>query len=314
MSSIHHKPIGVYSALPTPLHTSGEIDLPSLTELMRWQLEPSLGARGVSGFVLYGTTGESPTLSAVECEEITRSAREAFPEVELIAGVGSNCTASSVERARAAQLWGADGGLVVTPYYNKPSSEGLYRHFSTIAEATPDWPLTLYVVPGRAVVHLELNVVDKLLGAYPNIVAVKDASADLSYCAELVSCCDTRAHVLSGDDPTALAAWATGARGSISVSSNLVPHEFVEIWSHFEAGHHAEARARFLRLHPLIMTLFIESNPAPLKAALAEWGARDLTPNCSARVRAPLSELTVQNHATLCAALERWRSDPERLA
>lgn len=331
-------PIGVYSATPTPFTERGEVDLEGLINLMSWQRSPDPlphqilpsdmreapaaqvsessreGAYGVDGFVIYGTTGEAPTLSLAEREQITRATTEAFPDVEVIAGVGSYSTANSVELAIQARSWGASGGLVVTPYYNKPSQAGLYQHFATIAEATPDWPLILYVVPSRAAIHLEVEVIDRLLNRYPNIVGIKDATADLAYTAEVISCCEGRASVLSGDDPTALAAWSIGARGSISVASNLVPRAFSRLWRLSEDQEVGEARRLFLELHPLIRSLFLESNPVPLKAALAQWSRAGLIPvdQLSPTVRSPLSTLSEAGALSLSEALEVWSREGQR--
>jgi 4-hydroxy-tetrahydrodipicolinate synthase len=322
MSYPSHTPVGIYSALPTPFTAEGEVDIDQMLALMAWQLNPTSAREpkmqninptwsGVSGFVLYGTTGEASTLSMTEREEMTRAAAERFPHTQLIAGVGSNCTRSSIELARQARSWGATGGLVVTPYYNKPSQEGLYRHFSMIAESCSEWPLTLYTVPSRAAVTLEVNTLNRLLNTYSNIRAIKDATADLSYGAELISCCEGRAHVLSGDDPTALAAWSLGAQGSISVISNLIPAEFVSLWEHHIAGHHPQARRLFLDLHPLIRSMFIESNPVPLKKTLALWSAEALipVPLWSAQVRAPLAELSEDHYEQLMITLNHWRGE-----
>ena len=314
MRSEDDKPRGIYSAVPTPFQASGDLDLERLLDLMAWQLDPcgdsvDRGERGVQGFVIYGTTGESPTLTLAEREQITRAAVARFPTVEMIAGVGSNSTTGSVELATQARAWGASGGLVVTPYYNKPSQEGLYRHFATIAEATPEWPLILYVVPGRASVSLDVEVVEKLLRNYPHIVGVKDATADLAYAAELLSCCGERAHVLSGDDPTALAAWSLGMQGSISVVSNLIPSTFATLWAHHTRGERDAARRLFLAIHPLIRALFVESNPIPLKEALGRWSAEELIPitGLTSHVRPPLAPLNEAQRLVLCAALESTR-------
>ena len=165
---------GVWSALPTPFTTEGEVDERALKALVRWQL-----SQGVRGVVAYGTTGESPTLSHTDKERVTRATIEAAEGAPVMVGVGTNCTRTSVEFARQARAWGASAGLVVTPYYNKPTQEGLERHFCAIAEAVEGWPLTLYVVPGRAVISLDVEVVARLTERYPHIVAIKDASAEM---------------------------------------------------------------------------------------------------------------------------------------
>ena len=313
---------GVFSALPTPMTENGEIHIEGLLSLMEWQAAPtpicgllsdetcqdeSKALEGVSGFVLYGTTGESSTLSLDEKEAITMSAVERFPHHTLIAGIGTNATEGSASLAHQARSWGADGGLLVTPYYNRPSQEGLYRHILSVAERVPDWPLVLYVVPSRAAVTIEVETLNRILTACPQVIAVKDASADIAYGAELISCCEGRAVALSGDDPTALASWAIGARGSISVISNLCPAEMVSLWRSFEKGHLSAARSLFHHLHPLIRTLFIDTNPIPLKFALAELIHRDLLPVIpfSSGVRLPLAPLNSHCQTAILSELER---------
>ena len=298
---------GVYSALPTPMTQEREVDLEGLLNLMAWQLEPrnlcdegllversDLERRGVSGFVLYGTTGEASTLTIAEREVITTRSVERYPEHTLIAGVGTNSTVSSAELATQARSWGADAGLLVTPYYNRPSQEGLYRHVLQVAESVPDWPLILYIVPSRAAVTIEVNTLDRILNACPQVVAIKDASADLAYGVEVIRCCEGRATVLSGDDPTALASWAIGAQGSISVMSNLFPAEMMTMFRLFQRGQLTSAQSLFHLIHPVIQALFIDTNPVPLKCILAELsrqGRIPLNAPLLEYVRPPLVEL-----------------------
>ena len=280
---------GIFSALATPMDEAGEIDYDAHLEMMEWQLSPHRFAaesdqaleraeEGVSGFVLYGTTGESATLGLSEKERLTTLAVERFPDQVLIAGVGTNSTESSMSLAQRARSWGATAGLLVTPYYNRPSQEGLYRHILSVAERVPDWPLILYVVPSRAAVTIEIGTLDRILSACPQVVAVKDASADLAYGAELVNCCEGRAVALSGDDPTALASWSIGSRGSISVVSNLLPVEMMRLWNLFESGQLSDARALFHKVHPVMRALFVETNPVPLKSALTHLNQQGLLP------------------------------------
>lgn len=315
---------GIFSAIPTFFNQKEKLDVKALLQFMAWQLKPNYldeftgqqshyktaySAMPVKGFVLYGTTGEASTLSLSEKEEITFQAKEQFPETIMIAGIGTNSTMSSKENAQLAQNWGADAGLLVTPYYNRPTQEGLYRHYLSVAESVPDWPLVLYVVPGRTGVTLEVETIDRLLSACPQIVAIKDASADLSYCTELLACCGQRATVLSGDDPTALASWALGVRGSISVVSNVCPAEMMYLWTLFNQGSLDLAQKEFFRLHPLIRALFIETNPSPVKAALAQLTQQGLLENVSplnSRVRLPLSQLTPQSQDLLIQSLHRY--------
>jgi 4-hydroxy-tetrahydrodipicolinate synthase len=303
---------GVWSALPTPFTTEGEVDECALKALVRWQL-----SQGVRGVVAYGTTGESPTLSHADKERVTRATIEAAEGAPVMVGVGTNCTRTSVEFARQARAWGASAGLVVTPYYNKPTQEGLERHFSAIAEAVEGWPLTLYVVPGRAVISLDVEVAARLVERYPHIVAIKDASAEMVYGRALMR--QMSASILSGDDPTLLPHALMGGSGAISVLSNLCPAEVSALWRAVKAGCFDEARALASLLEPLAEALFIESNPTPLKAALAWRFSREareglsvseedrealarLTPN----VRLPLTPLSERGERVLREAWERF--------
>lgn len=302
---------GIYSALATPFDREGAVDVSLLLNTMAWQSTPKRSSldevpdqakRGVDGFVLYGTTGEAPTLSLQDKELITVSALERAPQLPLIAGIGTNCTRSSAELAKYARSWGAHAGLLVTPYYNKPSQEGLYRHVCEVAEAVPDWPLILYVVPARTAVHLDLETVGRILDRCSQVCSIKDATGDLDYCGALVELLQGRATVLSGDDLTALPAWTLGARGSISVCSNLIPHQFSGMWSLHQSGQREGAADLFSQLLPLIEALFIETNPAPLKSALnwaAQRGLLTGIETWSPELRLPLCALSEANQLTL---------------
>jgi len=260
-------PRGVMSALPTPFDDRGEVDHAALAALTRWQR-----AEGVAGVVAYGTTGEAPTLSERERAEVTETCLAAAGALPVVVGVGTNCTRESVARARAAQALGAHGGLLVTPYYNKPTQDGLERHFRAVAEAVPSWPLILYVVPGRAGVTLDPSRLARLVAELPNIVALKDATGDLRYGEDALEALEAsagRATALSGDDPTLLAHWAVGGAGAISVLSDLCPGEVCAAHAAMERGDLAGARALLRPLAALARDLFVESNPAPVKAALA---------------------------------------------
>ena len=292
---------GIFSALPTPFTENGVVDIPTLLDLMAWQLNPHFLHQSftncqpsVSGFVLYGTTGEAPTLSLQEKELLTKTTRERFPEQTLIVGIGSNNTAQTAEFAKRACSWGADAGLLVTPYYNRPNQDGLFQHTLKVAESVPNWPLVLYVVPSRTGVTLEIETVDRILSACPQVIAIKDASADLSYTQELISCCGNRASVLSGDDLTALPAWSIGAKGSISVISNLCPAEVMLLWSYHQGQAFKDAQTLFKQIHPMIKSLFIDTNPIPLKAALHQiyqMGLLSLSSPFNSHVRLPLTRL-----------------------
>jgi 4-hydroxy-tetrahydrodipicolinate synthase len=320
---------GIYSAVPTPFNTNRGIDIDGFQQLIEWQksatvnpylsIPPSSKSSlsytpkyiptekytptdktqpAINGFVVYGTTGESPTLSLYEKERLTKAAREVCTDRTLIIGVGSNCTQSSIEHAQLMREWGADAALVVTPYYNKPSAEGLFHHFDQIATAIADWPWILYVVPGRTQVGVPIDVIQRLLDRHQNLVAIKDASADLVYGAELISACRHRATVLSGDDPTCFSLWTLGAHGSISVASNLFPETIGQMHHDVEQHNYIHAREYFHSLLPIFKALFIESNPVPLKSILADSSSHSVL-GCpiglSSYVRPPLYELQDQH-------------------
>lgn len=308
---------GVWSALPTPFSLSGTLELEPLKALVSWQL-----SQGVEGVVAYGTTGEAPTLDDHERQRITLACIEASEGRPVVAGIGTNCTRETIRRGRQAREWGASAGLVVTPYYNKPTQEGLERHFSAVAEALEGWPLVIYVVPGRAVVSLDVEVIERLIDRYEHIVAIKDATADLAYAQALVSRCGHRVSVLSGDDPTLLAHAGVGGHGAISVLSNLCPAELSALWRHASQGDHEGAKAYMRALEALACGLFVESNPSPLKQALT-WrfteGEPDLGAGASLSTQAiealslltpmtrlPLTPLSEEGAALLRPAYQRY--------
>ena len=271
---------GVNTAIVTPFR-DGEIDWATYEALVERQLEA-----GISGIVPCGTTGESSTLTDEEkLALIDRTVRQVAGRAVVIGGVGTNDTAQSVRLTRAARELGADAGLVITPYYNKPTQAGLYAHFAAIARSAPDFPLVLYNVPGRTGVNLAVETTDRLADL-PEVVAIKDATADLVGAAELVATCGDRLVLLSGDDATAFPVWCVGGHGVISVTSNLAPKRMVALWSAFSRGDIAAARALHSALFPLFRALFIEANPVPVKAAI-QW----YTGLPTAEVRLPLTPL-----------------------
>lgn len=287
---------GIYTALVTPF-SGGKLDRPAFERLVERQI-----AGGVSGVVIAGTTGESATLQDAERVELFALAKAAARgRCQVIAGTGTNDTARTVELGQAAAKLGCEGALVVTPYYNKPTQEGLYHHFRTVAEATPELPQILYNVPGRTSVSLAADTIDRLADV-PGIVAIKEATADLVFGAELVARCGDRLAVLSGDDATAFPLWAVGGRGVIAVASNLVPERMVALWKAFTAGDWDLARRLHMTLLPLFRGLFVESNPVPVKT-LTALATGALSPD----VRLPLVPLQTENLAklrALCAGLE----------
>jgi 4-hydroxy-tetrahydrodipicolinate synthase len=255
---------GVYTAIVTPFE-DGAIDVASLTRLVESQVDA-----GIHGIVACGTTGESATLSDDEIVEITRLVVEVSAGAcQVISGVGSNSTHRTCELLRRVSGLGIDGALVITPYYNKPSQQGLTAHFEAVSKASPQTPLMLYTVPGRTGVELSVETFQKV-STLDNVFALKDAAADLALSAEYIQAANGRANVLSGDDVTALPMWSVGGQGLVSVAANLCPDLMVGMWHAYENGDVVGARALHARLLPLFRALFVESNPLPVKYLMAQ--------------------------------------------
>jgi 4-hydroxy-tetrahydrodipicolinate synthase len=273
---------GAVTALVTPFSADGStIDWDAFDRHVEAQIQG-----GIQGLVPCGTTGESPTLSDAEQRElVARTVRVARGRVPVLAGAGSNNTMKTVELARAAVAAGANAVMVVMPYYNRPSQEGLVRHVGLVASAI-EAPIVLYNVPSRTVVDLSADTTLRILDAYPNVVGIKDASGSCLYCQDLLRRAADRVFVLSGDDPLTLPLLAVGAVGVISVTSNLYPGQVNAVIEAFAAGRIAEARARNFALYPVHRALFMEPSPAPTKAALHLQG------RMTAAVRPPLVEAT----------------------
>jgi 4-hydroxy-tetrahydrodipicolinate synthase len=250
-------------ALVTPFR-DGRVDADALGRLVEWTVRG-----GIAGLVPCGTTGESPTLSHQEHDEVVaRTCELAAGRVPVVAGTGSNATAEAVRLTRAAAAAGAAAVLSVTPYYNRPSQEGLYRHFAAVAEAS-ELPVVLYDIPGRTGVALEAATIARL-AAHPNIRAIKEATGRVENVSRIRGLCDLA--VLAGDDALALPMIALGARGVISVLSNLLPARVTELCDHALHGRLEAARALHDRLFPLMRALFVDTNPVPVKTALAGLG------------------------------------------
>jgi 4-hydroxy-tetrahydrodipicolinate synthase len=266
---------GCLTALVTPL--SGErVDFEALARLVDWQIE-----QGVDGIVSVGTTGESATLDVDEhVAVISATVKAARGRVPVIAGAGGNATAEALALTKASEDAGAQALLHVTPYYNRPSQEGLFRHFEAIAKATR-LPIILYNVPTRTACDLLTETVVRLAD-FPNIVGIKDATGNLVRGSELVARVGDRIAVLSGDDGTAFPLYAVGARGVISVVSNVAPRAMSDMWDAVRAGDWERARKRHYELRVLNQLLFAEPSPAPTKAALSILG------RCATEVRLPL--------------------------
>jgi 4-hydroxy-tetrahydrodipicolinate synthase len=286
---------GSLVAIVTPMKAGGALDLDALRRLCDWHI-----ASGTSGIVVVGTTGESPTVSVDEhCLLIRTVVEHVNRRVHVMAGVGGNATSEAVELTRYAREVGADSGLSVVPYYNKPTQEGLYRHFRTIAEAV-DLPIVVYNVPGRTVADLATETTLRL-AQVPGIVGIKDATADLGRGSELLRGLKELGKrefaVYSGEDITALPLMLMGGHGVISVTANVAPDLMARMCRAALAGDLATARSINDRLMLLHRRLFIEANPAPAKWALAEMG------RIANEVRLPLVPLSTPCHEPVRAAL-----------
>lgn len=257
---------GILTALVTPFAPDGALDEAAFRALVRRQLDA-----GVDGLVPCGTTGEAPTLELSEHAEVIRwCVDEARGRVPVMAGIGSNHTATAIATAKVAEEAGAAGVLATVPYYNKPTQEGLYRHFRAIAEAV-GVEVCLYNVPGRTSVHMEPATVARL-AEVDSITCIKEATGDMAVATEIRRLCGSRIALLSGDDFTTLPFMAVGGVGCISVASNLVPARMRALVRAAAAGRLSEARERHEALFPLFAALFLETNPIPVKTALAELG------------------------------------------
>ncbi len=257
---------GVYTALVTPFQNNGSIDEAALRTLVDFQIEG-----GVAGLVPMGTTGESPTLSHEEHIKIIRLVvKQAANRVPIIAGAGSNSTVEAVELTKKSKDLGVAATLQVAPYYNKPTQQGLYEHYSKIAQDV-DLPLIVYNIPGRCGVNISNDTMLRL-AEHKNIVAVKEATGNLPQAMELLSRKPDNFNVLSGDDNMTFPLIALGGNGVISVVSNLIPKQMVDFVSQALDGNTAEARKRHYELLPLFKGLFVETNPIPIKAAMSMKG------------------------------------------
>ncbi|MCU0840490.1 MAG: 4-hydroxy-tetrahydrodipicolinate synthase [Thiobacillaceae bacterium] len=282
---------GSLVALVTPMLADGRLDLDGLRRLVDWHVE-----QGTDALVIVGTTGESPTVTPEEhCLLIRTAVEQAAGRVPVVAGTGANATAEAIELTRCAKEAGAAAGLSVAPYYNKPTQEGLYRHFRAIAEAV-DLPMILYNVPGRTVADIA-NDTALRLAEVPGVIGIKDATGSIERGSDLIRRAPERFAVYSGDDASALALTLLGGRGVISVTANVAPRAMHEMCAAALRGDLAEARRINARLLPLHQKLFVEANPIPVKWALAEMG------RIEAGIRLPLTPLSPQHHNTLRAAL-----------
>ncbi|SEM15061.1 dihydrodipicolinate synthase [Syntrophus gentianae] len=284
---------GAIVAIVTPFK-NGSIDEQTLRELIEFQIES-----GTDGIVPCGTTGESPTLSHEEHDRVIEITIDAVKKrVPVIAGTGSNSTAEALRLTEHAYQAGADGVLVVAPYYNWPTQEGLYQHYKTLAESIPI-PIVPYNIPSRTGVNILPETVARL-AKIENIVGIKEASGSLKQMNDVISLCDNGFSVLSGDDFFTLPLLTLGGKGIISVISNVAPADMAGLVDAFEAGNLQKARELHDKMVPLIDALFIETNPTPVKAALAMMG------KMSADVRLPLYQMSEANLGKLRQVMQDY--------
>lgn len=285
---------GSIVAIVTPFTKTG-VDEQKLRDLIEFQIE-----NGTNGIVPCGTTGESPTLSHEEHDRVIEiTVDQAKGRVPVIAGTGSNSTAEAIRLTQHAKEAGADGALIVTPYYNKPTQEGLYLHFKAIADAV-DIPIILYNIEGRSARNIETPTVARLAKDCKNIVGVKEASGSLEQAEAVKKACGPDFALLSGDDALTIPLLKMGGVGTISVLANIMPKETVEVIDTFVAGDISKAEELQNRLLPLIKTLFIETNPTPVKKACELLGL------CSGRVRLPMCDLQPSSEEELKKVLAQF--------
>ena len=283
---------GTFTAIVTPFR-KGVLDEPALERLIKTQIKG-----GVDGIVPVGTTGESPTLDYEEHVRVIELAVQfANRKIKVLAGTGANSTSEAIYLTKAAEEAGADGSLQVAPYYNKPTQEGLFQHFSAIASETK-LPLMLYSIPGRCGIEIGVDTVKRLAAAHKTIVGIKEAGGSADRVSQLRAALGPKFEIMSGDDSLTLPFMAVGANGVISVASNVIPNEVTRMVSAFAAGKVAEAQRLHAKFYPLFKDLFIETNPVPVKAALAMMGMME------EEYRLPLISMSARNTETLRATMK----------
>jgi 4-hydroxy-tetrahydrodipicolinate synthase len=284
---------GAFTAIVTPFK-NGQFDEAAYRELIEFQIKG-----GIHGIVPCGTTGESPTLSHDEHKRVVETCVDQVKKrVPIIAGSGSNSTAESVELTKHAQAAGADYALMITPYYNKPTQEGLYQHYKTITSQTKI-PIVVYNVPGRTSVNLLPETMARL-ASLPNIVGLKDATGDLKQGAKTLELCGDKITVLSGDDFTTFPLLCVGGKGAISVVSNVVPSDMADMCDAFFKGDLTTARKLHYKMWSLTEAMFYETNPAPVKTAMKLLG------KITGEVRQPLWPMSAANEEKLRGVMQKY--------
>jgi 4-hydroxy-tetrahydrodipicolinate synthase len=285
--------IGTYTAIVTPFR-DGAIDEDALERLIKLQIKG-----GVDGICPVGTTGESPT---VDCEEHIRiielAVKFAAGKIKVLAGTGANATSEAIKLTQEAERVGADGSLQVAPYYNKPTQEGLYQHFKAIARATK-LPIVLYSIPGRCGIEIGVDTTKRLATDCKNIVGIKEAGGNCDRVSQLRAACGEKLLILSGDDSLTLPFMSVGAQGVISVASNVIPKEVSQMVEAFARGQSKKAQQLHTKFYPLFKDLFIETNPTPVKAALA------MMKLIEEEYRLPLVPMNPKNWDTLRTTMKR---------
>ena len=285
---------GAVTALATPFR-DGAVDAPALRDLIEWQIQS-----GIDGLVPCGSTGEAATLTHAEHESVIKlTVEQVRKRVPVIAGTGSNSTAEAIRLTAAAREMGADGALLLSPYYNKPTQDGIFKHYKMIA-ASVDLPLFVYNIPGRTASNITPETFARL-SEIKNIAGVKEASGSMDQSSDILKLCGDRLTILSGDDGLTLPLIALGAKGVISTCSNVVPREMHDLVAAALGGDFAEAREIHYRLLPLIRALFVETNPIPVKQALAFMG------KCANELRMPLVPMTAGPAEKLRIAMKELR-------
>lgn len=284
---------GSLVAIVTPFK-NGQVDERALGDLIEFQI-----TNGTDGIVPCGTSGESATLTYEEHDRVIEFTVEATRRrVPVIAGTGSNSTDEAITLTKHAKQAGADGALLICPYYNKPTQEGLYRHYKAIAEAV-DLPLVVYNIPSRTSVNIQPTTIARLSSIH-NIVAIKEGAGSLGQVSEIIQACGNRIAVLAGDDALTVPMMAVGAHGVITVTANIAPADMAALVDAFAAGKLDEAKALHYKLYPLFTALFYETNPIPVKEALGMMG------KIQPELRLPLCPMSVENREKLAGALKDY--------